>query len=210
MQYRLIALIAWLFAGVATSAQANVILTAVESGGDVVISGGGTLDLGGWGDEIDTTLDTGSVAASSVFVLGGLGTVFVNSWRDEPASFTGPTNIGPGSFLFSADDGSGDRFGLVFSGGLIVPDGYASGNPLNSSSTYTGRTLAFMGIEVGDYTWSWGSAEGQSITLNVVPEPSTAALMTLGLFGLAWRGRARPSQPAPEWLLAIFRELGFR
>ena len=48
MHVRLAALIAFLFAGVAPAAQATVTVTAVETVGDVVISGGGTLNLDGW------------------------------------------------------------------------------------------------------------------------------------------------------------------
>ena len=66
------------------------------------------------------------------------------------------------------------------------------GRSLHSLSIWVmaAATLASLGMDLGSYTWSWGSGgTADSLTLNVVPEPSTAALMVLGIVGLAARRR---------------------
>jgi hypothetical protein len=91
---------------------------------------------------------------------------------------------------FLADSGSGDLFGLDWDDPtLIVPDAYVSLNPLEGTSIWEDETFDSLGLAFGSYTWSWGSGEGESFTLDVVPEPSTAILMSLGLVGLAARRR---------------------
>jgi MYXO-CTERM domain-containing protein len=109
----------------------------------------------------------------------------------------GPSSFGTGADGF-ADLGSGDIFGIIFGADdLEVPRGYVSGDPLSGSSTYSGETFASLGMDLGSYTWSWGSGDtADSLTLNVVPEPSSALLAALGLAGLAaLRRRSAATDP---------------
>jgi hypothetical protein len=101
-------------------------------------------------------------------------------------------NFGTGGSA-NGTSGSGDLFGLIQGGQVLtVPDNYLSGDPLSSSTTYSGQTFASLGLDVGSFTWSWGEDEkADSLTLNIVPEPSTALLVGLGFIGLASR-RRRP------------------
>ncbi len=189
------ALIALVLAGLATSAQANVILTAVETSGDVVISGGGILDRDDWAGRFNTEFFA-SIEADAGFTVGPEGSIIMNPpvdiYQTAPASFTGPESIGMGVDFFGATSGSGDVFGIDFANdSLIVPDAFPVSGDLDGSATWAGETFASLGVDIGSYTWSWGSNVGQSITLNIVPEPSTAALMALGLVGLAARRRSR-------------------
>ena len=70
---------------------------------------------------------------------------------------------------------------------VFVPAGYSSGDPLGvSTATWTGETLDSLGLAIGSYTWTWA---GDSMTVNIVPEPTTALLLTTGLAGLAVRRR---------------------
>jgi hypothetical protein len=197
MQLRLASLIAFMFAGFATSAQAAVIVNAVEIGEDVVISGGGTLNLAAWVIEDNAQFSGGRVDAGNDIsggrvVLGGE-QVLTDQYLN-PSLVIGPSVIGPGNIAFFADSGSGDVFGIDFGipRSLNVPVGYGSGAPLSGSSTYTSQTFATLGLTPDTYVWSWGSGDSaDSFTLNVVPEPSTVILMSLGLVGLASR-RRRP------------------
>jgi hypothetical protein len=51
--------------------------------------------------------------------------------------------------------------------------------------------LASLGLTVGSYVWSWGGSNPDSLTLNIVPEPTTALLLATGLLGLAVQGRRK-------------------
>ena len=88
-----------------------------------------------------------------------------------PANFSGPSSFGPGTSEVDATSGSGDILGLTPVGeGLVVPDGYTSGSPLSSSSTYSGETFASIGMTPGTYVWTWGSGgSADSMTLNIIP-----------------------------------------
>ena len=64
---------------------------------------------------------------------------------------------------------------------LVVPNGYVSGAPLSGTLTFTGTDLATRGLTPGSYVCSWGSGpHADSLTLNVIPEPTSAALLGLG------------------------------
>ena len=72
-----------------------------------------------------------------------------------------------------------------------MPEGYVSGSALSDSSTYDFASLASLDVTPGVYTWTWGSgADADSFTLIAgnVPEPSTWAMMLLGLAGLGYAG----------------------
>jgi hypothetical protein len=196
MPLRLASLIAFMLAGFATSAQATVIVNAVETSGNVVFTASGTLSTLAW-DPIGVSADFAFINPDKILLVGV--TPAVNSFRfHNPDDFVGPTNFGLDQETFansgtggSSGGGFGDIFGLFFdSGQLVVPGGYVQGTPLSGTSTYINKDFEDLGMDVGSYTWSWGSAgTADSLTLNVVPEPSTATLMTLGLIGLAARRR---------------------
>lgn len=100
---------------------------------------------------------------------------------------SGLTAFGSGS-PGPASSGSGDAFGYgseASNSYLALPLGYSSGDPLNSSTTYTGASFASLGLTPGTYTATWGSGgTADSITLSIVPEPSNYA----GLFGFVALG----------------------
>jgi hypothetical protein len=191
MQLRLAFLIAFMFAGFATSAQGAMIVNAVETGGDVVFTGLGTLDQTGW-TLVPNSGDDFAFINPDGFVLVGPTPAVASARFTSPPSFMGPSNFGMDNQTF-ASSGSGDIFGLFFDSVLlVVPGGYVKADPLSGTSTYSGETFASLGMIPDTYVWSWGSGEtADSFTLNVVPEPSTAILMSLGLIGLASR-RRRP------------------
>ena len=99
--------------------------------------------------------------------------------------------MGPSSFGTGGDaNGNFGAFGLLGliagSQQLIVPDGYTSGDLFEglASTTYENQDFASLGLGVGSFTWSWdttGGGNADSITLSIVPEPSTALLLASGL-----------------------------
>lgn len=169
-------------------ASAAMIVTAVESGADVIISGSGSFDLGGL-----ALPGTGSSAGGILPNFGSLGLGFGNSPVDIYGGLSGPSSFGTG---FTSFPTSGTAFTFATSGSsLVVVTGYVSNDALVGSSTYAGQSLATLGLTPGSYIWSWGAgANADSLTLNVVPEPSVAALLTLGLVGLVWARRGNGTQ----------------
>src|SRR5262245_33036025 len=98
------------------TARADIIVTAVESGGSVVFSGGGTADLSG--------LDFDGDVTQGAVILPSFGTLSMGDGPvDVYASITGPTSFGSGDFGL-ADSFTGDDFAVFGSGGILrVPDG---------------------------------------------------------------------------------------
>ena len=168
-------LAAALLTGIAMEAQANVIVTAVETpGGDVLISGGGTLNLAAWTTKEENLSDVVLIAPGTQITIGPTGSLPVDVLTD-PTLFSGSPAYGFNNDVSLPDAGSGDIFGLAFSFDerLTVPTGYVSGNPLMGSSTYEDETFASLGMTPGSYSWSWGSDDtASSFTLEIVPEPS--------------------------------------
>lgn len=169
------------------TARADIILNAVESGGNVVISGGGTADL-------TNLLFLGTTDAID-FVIPSAATIWPDAAIDMYASITGPAGFGSGG-LFLADNSSGDPIGLLGAVGILfVPQGYVSNTPIDTTMTFNGQTLASMGLTPGTYVWTWGTgANADSLTLNItaIPEPSSYALCGAAMLGLLyWRRRKK-------------------
>ena len=156
-----------------------------------MVSGSGTLDLTAWSFVIGAQT-SGRLVPNAFFVVGPAVSTLADLYN-LPVSFSGPSSFGSSNSLFLASSGSGDVFGLDIVravGALFVPSGYTSGNPLSGSSTYSGVTFASLGVTPGTFVWSWGSGgSADSITLNIIPEPSTALLFATaaGFLSLALR-----------------------
>jgi hypothetical protein len=70
---------------------------------------------------------------------------------------------------------------------IIVPFRYVSGSSLSGTSTFDGATIATLGLTPGSYVYTWGSgvdADGITVNISGVPEPSTWAMMGLGFASL--------------------------
>jgi hypothetical protein len=173
-------------------AQAGVIVNIVESGGDVVATASGSLDLSGASYQY--------FSATIIMVRPDISLLFFgppelpSRVADVYELTSGPTMFGPGLIAFP-DSAAGDIFGLngsIFK--LGVPQGYVSGGALSATATWTGATFASLGMTPGVYTWT---LPADSFVINVdsgpeVPEPGSLAMFGAAAFGLVvYRFRKR-------------------
>jgi hypothetical protein len=155
-------------------------VTIVESGGNVVMSASGSLNIN------DLTLVNPSTTAGGTGLGVSNATFIIGTTPANYAQYSGftstPSNFGTGGG-FAPTSASGDIFGCFYPGGpphqLAVPVGYTSGNNISSTMTFTGRTFSSMGLVPGTYTYTWGSgANADSINVvvgGVAPTPTPTA-----------------------------------
>ena len=88
-------------------------------------------------------------------------------------------SFGTSPFEMFATIGGGNMVGIAAASSfefegvhLSVPSGYVSGTFLSDSATYSGKTLANLGVTSGTYVWTWGNGANQNFTLQIpVPPP---------------------------------------
>ncbi|MEP2774750.1 MAG: PEP-CTERM sorting domain-containing protein [Luteolibacter sp.] len=193
MKYTVALLSGLLFLAAGTlNSEAAVMITAIESGGDVVFTGSGTLNLGVLPYDGSVNAASGispSINGRLVRVGTAVGNPTVDLWGGVGGFITAPsTGFGSGGFQ-SPDSTTGDQFGVGINH-LTPYAGYVSGTFLSGSMTYSGDTFATLGINMGTYVWTWGSGgDADSLTLNIVPEPSSALLSLVGIAAIGLRRR---------------------
>ena len=147
-------------------------MTLLEVGGDVVLSGAGTMNTTSLGLTQLFYRTSGVVPQASQFGCGLEGPGPFNSVIFTGGTITSPSNFGTGG-VTNGNLGTGDFFGIGFANSdkrLFVPSGYTSGSFISGTTTFNSTTLATLGATPGTYTWSWGSgANASSIILQVGP-----------------------------------------
>ena len=191
-----------LFAVSAPRADAALVINIYNSGPDVISSMSGTINNLPAGTFHDG--DGGNAIFSSFQIVG---------WAplDETAGYTeynlltAPT-FGNGGFFF-ADSGISGNANLFFTDAfLFVGLGYVEGSSISATATYSGTSIAAMGLNAGTYYYTWGNGvTTDAATLIIgdnppgpaaVPEPGTwaaAALLAGGAGFMRWRKRAKVS-----------------
>ena len=176
------------------SAHAAVVITVSEVGNDVIMSGSGTANLVDlefkFRTSVGSHLDTGSPNIP-VSVLTGSVFGFVDIYHLP--NLNGPSYL-QDTRVAVVPDGNlpllGHVFGISYtqlSPSLLVPAEYVSGSQLTAHNTFSGRTLASMGLESGTYVWTWGSdSSADSFTIIIgasaapVPEPESVIVFLMG------------------------------
>ena len=176
-------------------AQAVLIYNFYESGGNLVVEGTGSLNLPSPVATFPLSISTGLLDLDSAFVIGtpdprtGVGLYFI----------TGPTTLGAGIFptsaLASSDSGIGSA--LIYNNNEVqfffIDSTYVSGDTINSSSTFTGITLASLGMPNSGTLGTWtlydpgdSSYIGDTISVQVNASASPASVPgPLPILGLA-------------------------
>jgi hypothetical protein len=163
--------------GAARTAEAAFTFTILQQGGDVVVTGAGTLNLAGLGP--------GGGGPVPALIKGSAAALTTPGDIALYALVNGPSAFGTGDEV-AATSSSGDAVYLDGTARIIgVPQGYISGEALAASMTFAGATLASLGLTPGTYVWSWGDAgAGDTLTVQIGAVPEPASLMLLGA-GLA-------------------------
>jgi hypothetical protein len=195
----------------ARPAQAGYIVTLTQVadptqplGSDVVATGNGTIDLTGLMGPVAPGANTnpGVDPGLGQLITGPLGRPRADGYVTM-GPVSGPTSFGSGGITF-ADTGSGAPIGIAPDVpdqlSLVVPGGYASGDPLSDTSTYDDATFTSLGVTPGTYEWAWGrpgAAVDDTFTLQVgVPEPSSLLLLGGALATLFFVCASRRSRDA--------------
>ena len=153
-------------------------VTIVESGGDVVMSASGSLNIN---DLILVNPSTGPYGGgglgvnSATFLMGTTGVNFAL----YSGFTTTPSNFGPGAGGGGSTSTSGDVFGVIFQGvppyELVVPVGYTTGTVISSTQTFAGETFSSLGLTPGTYTYTWTVPTGVTAPGNVNTFTTTKA-----------------------------------
>jgi hypothetical protein len=183
------------FGSLAGGANGAITLSIYQDGSKVSMSTtGGLVDTTGL-----TTTTTGGIPNTILHgVANAVGFQQSNNsllrFNGASLSTTGGFSYGVGGSSSALFTGSYNMIALqnVGSGSLYLGTGAITG--LNSVSAVTATTvadatLAGLGfVEGSSLTMTWGA---DSVTVQVVPEPSSAALLSLGCFGLVFRRSRR-------------------
>lgn len=105
-------------------------------------------------------------------------------------SAVGPAStIGTGSATIFASSRSGTTsFGLQNSSQIKLRENYVSGSDISGTATYNSNTFSSLGLNLGTYVWTMAGSN-DTVTLSVIPEPSTTALAGLACGLVLFRRR---------------------
>jgi hypothetical protein len=177
------------------SAQAALVFTLTESGSGVTLVGSGSFNSGslllGDATQVGSVLIPDLGIAQVGPVIPNNGSIPTHLRAEDAIVPGGPDSFGSFTISPTATSSSGDTFGFFADlRDVALPLGYVSGTALNGQTFWSGETLASLGATPGTYVWNTNfNGVDDTITLNVVPEPSTFALLGLAGLGLLRRRR---------------------
>ncbi|HZZ28456.1 MAG TPA: hypothetical protein VFE46_10685 [Pirellulales bacterium] len=161
---------------------------APDGAGNVVANGSGDVNLGS-ATAVSFSIGAEMSSFSDLIVNGPATTTSVFEYTFSTA-LTGPASFGTVFPITPASSGSGSLFMFSNPGFgsfvLAVPTSYTTDTAIIDSSTYTGKTLANLGLSPGTFTWTMGTGLTENtVTINVssTPAPEPASFVLAGLCG---------------------------
>ena len=177
----------------AAPANAAYVINFAESGGAVIATGSGSLNVSALTVHTSNNLPNYMTPLGNIFLSGNSGPLTMYRTVNAAPFF------GTGATVFPTTS-VGNRVGIMSNQFVIVPQNYVSGSDLGTTTTtFANASFASLGLTLGSYVWTWGSGgNADSLTINIpgavspVPEPASWGLMILGL-GLAGAAMRRRS-----------------
>lgn len=169
-------------------AQAAIESILFEDNGDVVFEYSGSINTDGLSTLNAGGFTGGQIDPSKGIVYSMAPGISPDVYEIAPVPAFGSI-FGAGNEVRSH---TGDSFGFAndFGGELLLAPGYVSNDNLLGRAVFEGTSFAEFGVIPGTYSVDIGN--GDTITLTVVPEPTSLAL--LGLGGLALFRRSRTAR----------------
>ena len=153
---------------------------------NIVIHGYGSADIDGLTVETEGNRGSEFIPLTSLFL----------SWvLQQPSTHYLILYKVLGHFFLNFSNTTAQTFGYTaYYPALIVPQGYISGEALENTMTIFNLNFLAAGLSAGEsYSVSWaeGTADEDSLTVNIVPEPSSILLIgtASGLLALARQKR---------------------
>lgn len=116
----------------------------------------------------------------------------IYTWTN--AIVSGPANFGT-SFTSLTTSDTGNTFILASDNALHISTDNLFADPMGVGigGTFANQTIASLGLTPGTYVWTLDAARfnNDTVTLNIIPEPTSISLTGFGLIGLALRRRRR-------------------
>jgi len=151
----------------ANNSRAQLFIEMWEVGNNVVAQSYGTANLAGATVDYEAYIGTYVWAGFDSIGVGETPysevTILFNAAGPSPGGF------GNGDRVI-ADDGCGDPFSGN-SGYMYIPAGYVSGTWIGGGGLWKDQTFESLGVIGGTYTWSWGSAADQKLTVSIGTTP---------------------------------------
>ena len=147
----------------------NFNVTISQQGPNVEWYGSGFFNLSALLSSGPNTIGAGYNANAAIWAIGPSVTVDTYS----ATSITYAPTIGSGGVGVSSSSGS--TVGILPGGPgatrlLYVPSGYTSNTVISGSATYSGQTVAGMGLSGGTYSWNWTTGgNSTTVVMNIIP-----------------------------------------
>lgn len=143
----------------ATSASAQVTISARETGGDVVFTVSGAFDPG------TSSNSTNFGPETKLNPSGGEFEIWMTNSTAKSIALDAAVPFGPGAETQDVGIGSGSNI-AIFGGDLWLDNAYMAGDPLNGTLTFAGATFTSLGVTARALPYVWTVTEtGATIAL---------------------------------------------